>query len=322
MTVGVYKITSQSGKCYIGQSVNVEKRLKQHRASLKIGTHKNERLLQAYKKYKGGLTFSLVAEVPKQHLTEVEQFLIDWLPSNYNISSTAHNPLLDPEVEKRRIDAAFSEEAKRKRKVAVDKYWSTPGVRELRGAEASARNAMRPPSKTRQKKEAYAALTTEQKEERKAISLEKFKARTKELNADTGFRKKQKEAVIEWSNKNKDLLSALSKQRWKDPEFREKIIASRKASYQRPEVKAARVATSKGRWEKYGNNILAASIEKRQQDFVNLAKQLDMIYLLSMEAADIVELYKTSRAVNSTYSKEQKLLIRRAYRRTPHGRNK
>jgi len=34
MSIGIYKITSPKGKTYIGQSINIEKRFKEHKNSI------------------------------------------------------------------------------------------------------------------------------------------------------------------------------------------------------------------------------------------------------------------------------------------------
>lgn len=50
--VGVYKILNTiNGKFYIGSSINIEKRFKQHRAELNKGTHNNKYLQNAWNKY-------------------------------------------------------------------------------------------------------------------------------------------------------------------------------------------------------------------------------------------------------------------------------
>ena len=49
---GIYKIThSASGRCYVGSSVNIERRWREHRDRLKRGVHPNPRLLRAWLKY-------------------------------------------------------------------------------------------------------------------------------------------------------------------------------------------------------------------------------------------------------------------------------
>lgn len=58
MTCGIYKVTSPSGRVYIGQSVNIENRFKEYRTV--SGCCKQRRLYASFKKYG-----------PKQHLLEV-----------------------------------------------------------------------------------------------------------------------------------------------------------------------------------------------------------------------------------------------------------
>lgn len=50
--VGIYRITNTvNGKCYVGQSINIEKRLRQHKSMLFSGTHYNAHLQSAVSRY-------------------------------------------------------------------------------------------------------------------------------------------------------------------------------------------------------------------------------------------------------------------------------
>jgi group I intron endonuclease len=79
MTCGIYKITNkQTGKFYIGSSVNVEKRWRAHRWRLRSGIHANQHLLSAWEKYgEQSFTFSILQEVEEEMLLDVEQQVID-----------------------------------------------------------------------------------------------------------------------------------------------------------------------------------------------------------------------------------------------------
>ena len=53
MTCGIYLIKNNiSKKEYIGQSINIEKRWKDHKKDLRNNIHKNQHLQNAYNKYK------------------------------------------------------------------------------------------------------------------------------------------------------------------------------------------------------------------------------------------------------------------------------
>ena len=93
---GIYKITNQiNGKCYIGQSVDIEKRWHQHkRRSLVLGsTEYDSYFHRAIRKY--GLenfSFEVLEECPKEELNEKETFYVSRYSSNqvesgYNLTA-------------------------------------------------------------------------------------------------------------------------------------------------------------------------------------------------------------------------------------------
>ena len=52
MTIGIYQIQNKiNGKIYIGQSINIEKRLKQHLRDLRTSQHYNSHFQNAFNKY-------------------------------------------------------------------------------------------------------------------------------------------------------------------------------------------------------------------------------------------------------------------------------
>ena len=96
--VGIYKITNLiNNKCYIGQSTQVEQRLKTHR-SLGLTKNKNRRgynlpLYQAIRKYGiQNFSFEVLCECAKTQLSELEIYYIQLYHSRvhdggYNVSS-------------------------------------------------------------------------------------------------------------------------------------------------------------------------------------------------------------------------------------------
>lgn len=84
--IGIYKITSPSGKVYIGQSVNIEKRFKQYQFLYKI---KNQtKLYNSFKKY--GIDAHLVEiiiECEEAELNDLERYYQDL----YNVINTGLN---------------------------------------------------------------------------------------------------------------------------------------------------------------------------------------------------------------------------------------
>ena len=96
---GIYQIRNLiNGKIYIGSSVNMKARKRQHFQKLKQQKHRNPKLQNAYNKYgKANLVFEVVEIVlDKTILIEREQYYIDTLNvvnEGYNICPTAGNTL-------------------------------------------------------------------------------------------------------------------------------------------------------------------------------------------------------------------------------------
>lgn len=86
--IGIYKITNTiNGKCYIGKSLNIEHRLREH----KRNSHSNEHLQNAMKKYGiDNFTFEVLEECTKEEYDERERYWISYYKSRnkeygYNI---------------------------------------------------------------------------------------------------------------------------------------------------------------------------------------------------------------------------------------------
>lgn len=124
---GVYAITNRlDGRVYVGSSVLLSRRLKQHRSDLRAGTHANTRLQRAWKKYGESAfhfeTIELVDE-PGMLLT-CEQSHIDRLRSadrqyGYNLRPNAASNL-----------GRKATEEQRKRTAEVTRRAMTPEMRE------------------------------------------------------------------------------------------------------------------------------------------------------------------------------------------------
>lgn len=82
---GIYKITNQeTNQCYIGQSVDIAKRWKDHiKCGLGIDTPANNKLYQSMAEYGvWNFTFEVLEECPKNQLNEKERFYIDLYQAN------------------------------------------------------------------------------------------------------------------------------------------------------------------------------------------------------------------------------------------------
>lgn len=128
MTCGIYKITSPSGKCYIGSSDVIERRTKSHFSLLARAKHNNWRLTSAYVKYGNALTAETIIICSKDDLLLYEQCAMDAFKPEYNCSLIAGRPEWTPE----RI-------AKQQATVAAKKAagWSYPKGRKMPAAVAA-----------------------------------------------------------------------------------------------------------------------------------------------------------------------------------------
>ena len=78
--VGIYKITSPSGKIYIGQSINIVKRWKQYDTNIKTSSV-GPKIFNSIQKYGFDQhTFEILEECPESHLDELET----WWKLYYN----------------------------------------------------------------------------------------------------------------------------------------------------------------------------------------------------------------------------------------------
>lgn len=94
---GIYKITCLvDGRCYIGQSVNVFIRLKQHKSNLKSNRHENKYLQGLYNQFgANNFTYELIEECSIEELDEREKYWINFFGGkdskmNCNFESGGH----------------------------------------------------------------------------------------------------------------------------------------------------------------------------------------------------------------------------------------
>jgi len=92
---GIYQIENQvNGKRYIGSAVDLRKRRQNHFSALHCGGHENQHLQRAFNKYGGDtFVFEVLEETEPKKLIIREQYYIDLLLPEYNISSIAGSPL-------------------------------------------------------------------------------------------------------------------------------------------------------------------------------------------------------------------------------------
>lgn len=93
-TSGIYKITSiKDGKCYIGSSNKIRKRINEHIKELEKQTHCNKYIQRIYNKH--GLEnfkFEILATCPSEYLLKMEQWFINTLKPELNICKDIKRP--------------------------------------------------------------------------------------------------------------------------------------------------------------------------------------------------------------------------------------
>lgn len=90
--IGIYKIENLiNSKVYIGQSLNITQRWKEHKYSLVNNVHINEYLQRSWNKYgEEAFKFEIIEECAEDELTQREQYWIDYYGglnsfNNYNL---------------------------------------------------------------------------------------------------------------------------------------------------------------------------------------------------------------------------------------------
>lgn len=124
---GVYQIKNLvNGNIYIGSSHYIKKRWYKHRVSLLNKTHHNKHLQHAWNKYgESNFVFEILVKCPSEYCIKLEQWFLDNLKPEYNISKIAGNTagVVVSEETRRKISIAnsgkkHSEESKKKRSLS------------------------------------------------------------------------------------------------------------------------------------------------------------------------------------------------------------
>lgn len=108
--IGIYQITNtRNGKCYIGSSVNLRRRYREHWRDLENNRHANRYLQSAWNKDGPcSFEFKILLETSSNQLLELEQQYIDRLKPVYNMCKFARNRLGLPCPFKGRQHSLFS----------------------------------------------------------------------------------------------------------------------------------------------------------------------------------------------------------------------
>ena len=87
--IGIYKITNLlNGKCYVGQSIDIEKRWAEHKSIYNHPRCSNYHIYRAFRKYGiENFSFSVIEECEQSLLNEREKFWIQ----HYNSFECGYN---------------------------------------------------------------------------------------------------------------------------------------------------------------------------------------------------------------------------------------
>lgn len=107
---GIYKITCiVNNKFYIGSAVDFYRRLHTHSSHLKNNKHDNRYLQAAWNKYgKDSFIFETLKFCKKEDLIKTEQWFIDNLKPDYNLSPTAGSNIGYVQTEQEKVKRGLS----------------------------------------------------------------------------------------------------------------------------------------------------------------------------------------------------------------------
>lgn len=95
MSSGIYKIEDlTNGRCYIGKSVNISQRWRQHRYDLRHNKHHSRHLQRAWnKRGEDGFKFSIIEKCDVSKCVEREQYYLDTENTFYNTCEVSESNL-------------------------------------------------------------------------------------------------------------------------------------------------------------------------------------------------------------------------------------
>lgn len=107
---GIYTISNLlTRKIYVGSAANIYHRWGNHRSDLKNSKHHSPYLQRAWNKHgEENFKFEVLATCPKEYLIKMEQFFIDKIKPEYNISKTAGSPLGVKHTEKAKTNMSIA----------------------------------------------------------------------------------------------------------------------------------------------------------------------------------------------------------------------
>lgn len=227
--IGIYKITNIiNNKCYIGQSVCIEKRWENHKCK---NGNKDYPLYRAFRKYGiDNFVFEVLEECSKDDLSERELFYIkqyDSVNNGYNQTYNTVNPLLDDNIRYKAVRNMTIQhntvEYRQKQSNITKELWGKPQYREKvinKINSADSKSKISKKSKEMWENEEY---------RNKIRKSAKLRANTKEFKEN-----KSKEIKLAWErgcydiNKLKECQKKHVEKMKSDSEYRNKIVLKMK----------------------------------------------------------------------------------------------
>lgn len=196
---GVYQIRNLvNGKVYVGSAgVSIKKRWKDHVRDANNKKHHSISFQRAWDKYgQDNFAFEVLARCPKEYCIKLEQWFLDRLKPEYNISPTAgtRKGIKLPEEELKirlanRKKPNYDEEYRRKVSEAAKKYFSCPEARKRQSEKAK---------KRLESKEYRDRLIGQLEKHRESTTAEQRSEIAKKAWQNKEYAERQKSAKREW----------------------------------------------------------------------------------------------------------------------------
>lgn len=228
MTIGIYRIVNKiTGKCYVGQSQNIELRWKQHIYAWRRGDARCKKLFHSYQKHGEDAFVCEIVEVCSiEELDAREQAWIDLLDSfhgGYNSRGLADS----------NRGIVLSDETKQKMSESAKRTWTRAEVRAKRCASASNIS-----EEQRDRKRSIATACWKSPEIRESM-IAGIKARYQDPEFTERFR--QSQIAAKSTTEARDKQRRVANEIYSRPGFLEKKSEMTKRDWADPEKKAIRV---------------------------------------------------------------------------------
>lgn len=246
MICGIYSITNTvSGKRYIGQSKNIDRRFSDHRSLLSSGKHSNPHLQNSYNLYGGdAFDFEIVLVCSEDDLTTHEQLMADAYRESglYNIGQ-----FVDVPWRGRKGNRSEKQREHLKKAIQASKEsWKDPERRAQRCAILKA-SWERDPDRNLKASEIVKASWDRDSDRRRKTSEQSSKNMTL-FNASLTPKQRTERAKRAAAFASPENMSKAQKKWWSDPDNHKQGTLRLKERTGSPETRAKMSAAAKRRW--------------------------------------------------------------------------